>query len=50
MRIATLILSLILMLIVGAQSCAVSVGESVLNEPERRKEERWEFSWPCCSS
>ena len=30
MRIATMILSLILMLIVGAQSCAVSVGDAAL--------------------
>ena len=30
MRIATLILSLILMLVVGAQSCAVSLGEAAL--------------------
>src|SRR5215213_9247898 len=29
-RIATLILSLILMLVVGAQSCAVSLGDAVL--------------------
>ena len=34
-RIATLILSLILMLIVGAQSCAVSVGDSILDEPTK---------------
>ena len=32
MRIATTILSLILMLIVGAQSCAVSVGDAALGE------------------
>jgi hypothetical protein len=32
MRIATMILSLILMLVVGFQSCAVSVGDSMLGE------------------
>ena len=31
MRIATMILSLILMLVVGAQSCAVSLGDAALN-------------------
>jgi hypothetical protein len=30
-RIATMILSLILMLVVGAQSCAVSLGDAALN-------------------
>jgi hypothetical protein len=30
MRIATMILSLILMLVLGAQSCAVSLGEAAL--------------------
>ncbi|MDQ4002044.1 MAG: hypothetical protein M3283_13850 [Actinomycetota bacterium] len=33
MRIATMILSLILMLVVGAQSCAVTVGDALGNEP-----------------
>jgi hypothetical protein len=31
-RIATMIISLILMLVVGAQSCAVSVGDEMLGE------------------
>ena len=31
MRIATMILSLILMLVIGAQSCAVSLGDAALN-------------------
>jgi hypothetical protein len=31
MRIATMILSLILMLVVGAQSCAVSIGDAALD-------------------
>jgi hypothetical protein len=31
-RIATMILSLILMLVVGAQSCAVSIGDEMLGE------------------
>jgi hypothetical protein len=31
-RIATMILSLVLMLVVGAQSCAVSVGDEMLGE------------------
>ena len=35
MRIATMILSLILMLVVGLQSCAVSVGDASLNEPTK---------------
>jgi hypothetical protein len=30
-RIATMIISLILMLVIGAQSCAVSVGDAALN-------------------
>jgi hypothetical protein len=33
LRIATMILSLILMLVVGAQSCAVSVGDALGNDP-----------------
>ena len=33
MRIATLILGLGLMIVVGFQSCAVYLGESVTNEP-----------------
>jgi hypothetical protein len=32
MRVATMILALILMLIVGAQSCAVSVGDEMVGE------------------
>lgn len=35
MRIATMILSLILMLLVGFQSCAVTIGDSILGEPAK---------------
>jgi hypothetical protein len=35
MRIATMILSLILMLLVGFQSCAVSLGDAALGEPAK---------------
>ena len=34
MRIATMIISLILMLVVGAQSCAVSLGDAALQTKE----------------
>jgi hypothetical protein len=34
-RIATMILSLILMLLVSFQSCAVSIGDSILGEPAK---------------